>query len=92
MASIVSQGPLPKAHTGSILLGCQVWAPSIEMRHQTSLAGHLGGSVLERLPSAQGMILGSWDGILHRAPRKELASPSVCVSASLSLSASLMNK
>ena len=30
--------------------------------------GHLGGSVVERLPSALGMILGSWDRVLHQAP------------------------
>ena len=36
------------------------------------------------------MILGSWDQVLHQAPRKESASPSAYVSASLSVS--LMNK
>ena len=27
--------------------------------------GRLGGSVVEHLPSAQGMILGSWDQVPH---------------------------
>ena len=48
--------------------------------------GLLGGSVVEHRPSAQGMTPGSWDRGPHRAPRKESASPSVCVSASLCLS------
>ena len=52
--------------------------------------GHLGGSVVECLPLAQVMIPGSWDGVLHRAPCREPASPSAYVSASLSVS--LMNK
>ena len=38
----------------------------------------------------QGMIPGSWDQVLHQAPRREPASPSACVSASLCVS--LMNK
>ena len=48
----------------------------------------LGGSAIERLPSAQGMIPGSRDQVLHQASCMEPASPSPCVSASLSL----MNK
>ena len=36
-------------------------------------------------PSAQGMVLGSQDGVLSRAPCTEPASPSACVSASLSV-------
>ena len=54
------------------------------------LKGHLGGSVVERLPLAQGMILGSWDQVPHWAPCGESASPSVYVSASFCVS--LMNK
>ena len=42
------------------------------------------------LPSAQGMIPESWDGVPHRDPQKEPASPSAYVSASLCVS--LMNK
>ena len=44
--------------------------------------GHLGGSVVEHLPLAQVMILGSWDRVLHQAPHGEPASPSAYVSAS----------
>ena len=47
--------------------------------------GCLGGSAVEHLPSVQGMILGSQDRVLHRAPRMESASPSAYVSAYLSL-------
>ena len=50
----------------------------------------LGGSVVEHLPLAQGVILGSWDLVLHQVPCMEPASPSACVSASLSVS--LINK
>ena len=32
------------------------------------VGGRLGGSVVERLPSAQGMLTGSWDQVPHRAP------------------------
>ena len=52
--------------------------------------GCLGGSAVEHLPSAQGVILESRDRVLHWAPSMEPASPSTCFSASLSLS--LMNK
>ena len=45
---------------------------------------------LSGLPLAQVMILGSWDRVLHRAPHREPASPSACVSTSLCVS--LMNK
>ena len=36
-------------------------------------------------PLAQGVILESWDRVPHGAPCMEPASPSACVSASLSL-------
>ena len=49
-------------------------------------AAALGCSVVERLPLAQVMILGSWDRVPRRAPRREPASPSACVSASLCIS------
>ena len=51
--------------------------------------GHLGGSVVEHLPLAQVVILGSWDQVPHPASCREPASPSACVAASLY--ASLMN-
>ena len=41
------------------------------------------------LPSAQGLILEIWDRVPRRAPCMEPASPSACVSASLSLCVSL---
>ena len=47
--------------------------------------GHLGGSVVEHLPSAQGVILESRDQGPYWALHMELASPSAYVSASLSL-------
>ena len=52
--------------------------------------GHLGGLVVELSPLAQGIILEFQDRIPHQAAHREPASPSVYVSASLSVS--LMNK
>ena len=52
--------------------------------------GRPGGSAVERLPSAQGVILQSWDRVPFRAPCMEPASPSACVC--LSLSVPLVNK
>ena len=49
------------------------------------LWGHLGGSVVEHLLSAQGVISGSWDRVLHQAPCEKTA-PSAHVSASLRVS------
>ena len=57
---------------------------------ESSWREHLGNSVVEHLPLAQCVILGSWDWVPHWVPLGEPASPSACVSASLSLS--LMNK
>ena len=58
-------------------------------KHQ---AERLGDSTVERLPSAQGVILETRDRVPHWAPYMEPASPSACVSASLSVSVSLMSK
>ena len=52
--------------------------------------GCLGGSVVEHLPSALGVILGSQNRVPHQALYMEPATPSAYVSASLSVS--LMNK
>ena len=60
------------------------------MLKKISEEGHLGGSVVEHLPSAQGMVLGFWDHVPHWVPHGEPASPSAYVSASLCVS--LMNK
>ena len=55
--------------------------------------GSLGGTAVWRLPLAQGGILETWDRIPHRAPRcMEPASLSAYVSASLSLSVTIINK
>ena len=54
--------------------------------------GHLGGSVVEQLPLAQVMILGSWDRVPHRVPSGLSASPSACVSASLCVSHESIHK
>ena len=43
---------------------------------ESKLGGSLGGSVVWRLPLAQGLILESQDRVPHRAPRMEPASPS----------------
>ena len=37
-------------------------------------------------PSVQGVILETWDRVLHQAPCMEPASPSTCVSASVCVS------
>ena len=50
------------------------------------MGGWLGGSVVECLPWAQDVILGSWDWVLHWTPHREPASPPACVSLPLSVS------
>ena len=42
-------------------------------------------AMVEHLPLAQVMILGSWDQVLHQAPCREPASPSAYVSPPLSV-------
>ena len=53
--------------------------------------GQLGGSVVERLPWAQGVIPGSWDRVLHQASCGG-ACFSLFLCLCISLSVSLMNK
>ena len=57
----------------------------VEVCPERELEGHLGGSAVEHLPLAHVVIPESQDQVLHWAPRWEPASPSVCVSASLSV-------
>ena len=49
-----------------------------------SVPGRLGGSAVEYLPLPQGVILGSQVWVPHQALCMEPASPSACISASLS--------
>ena len=57
-----------------------------------SNTGLLGGSVVERLPSAQGVILETRDQVPHWVPWMEAALLSASVSASLSVSHEWMNE
>ena len=45
------------------------------LKFQDEKEGHLGGSVVEHLPSAQVVILGSWHQVLHLAPDGSLLLP-----------------
>ena len=56
-------------------------SPHLRSKQRKKRQGHLGGLVVEVLPSAQGMIPKSWDRVPHRAPHREPASPSafLCV-------------
>ena len=51
--------------------------------------GRLGGSAVEHLPLAQGMIPGFWDRVPHPVPHRNLLLP---LPLSLPLSVSFMNK
>ena len=51
---------------------------------RTEDAGSLGGSAVEHLPLAQGVILESRGQVLHRAPCMEPASLCLCLCLSLS--------
>ena len=48
--------------------------------------GHLGSSVVEHVPLAQVMILGSWNQVLHQAPAGSLLLLCLCLCLSLSVS------
>ena len=63
---------------------------AIFIQWEVSTQGHLGDSVVENLPLAQGTIPGSSDQILLWAPHREPDFPSAHVSVSLCVS--LMNK
>ena len=64
---------------------CETQGGEEERGKKSEEPGALGGSAAGRLPSAQGVTLGSQDRVRHRAPCREPASPSAFVSASLSL-------
>ena len=57
--------------------------PSGASMLEGELEGNLGGSVVEHLPLAEVVILGSWDEILNQAPPGEPAFPSAYVFACL---------
>ena len=61
----------------------QADCPQVSLENASG--GRLGGSAVEHLPLAQGMILDSWDRVPHRAPCMEPVSPFACVSVSLSV-------
>ena len=72
------------------ILFCVIEEPYIEgllcvILKEMVFWGRLGGSMVGCLPLAQGMILESRDQVPHGAPCMEPASPSACVSASLSV-------
>ena len=56
---------------------------------KTPRKGHLGGSAVEHLPSAQGVTPRSWDRVPHRAPRVSLC---LCLCLSLCVSHGSINK
>ena len=61
---------------------------------EDKLMGCLGGSVVEHLPLAQGMILESWDRVPHCTLHGACFSLCLCLclSLSLSLSVTIINK
>ena len=68
---------------------CELSAPffcKLEIALKNKIYWDAWMAVVECLPLAQGMLPRSWDRVLHRAPCMEPASPSTCVSASLSVS------
>ena len=74
-----------KSHFGGALADKICDDLSIKPNYDRDYMGHLGGSVVERLPLARGVILESRDRVPHRAPCMDPVSPSACVSAFLSL-------
>ena len=64
----------------------------IKPHFKNAKMGTPGWLSVEHLPSAQGLIPGSWDRVLHQAPHREPASPSAYVSALFSVCISWLNK
>ena len=75
-------------HQGKIRMFLQQERDACWAGKKQDTMGCLSGSVVEHLPSAQGMILKFQDRVPQRAPCMEPASPSAC----LCLPLSLMNK
>ena len=71
-----SHGLSPLLH----VFGCEV---SFLTTQDGCTVGHPGGSVVEHLPSAQGVTLGSRDRVRRQAPCMEPVSPSACLCLSL---------
>ena len=69
---------------GFRISGRSVEIPMLNELLKSEAEGYLDGSAVKPLPLAQGMILESPDRVPHWVPCMESASPSVCVSASLS--------
>ena len=84
--------PLPASmmHSHTSFIKYKVKDDFIKKIQGVDSIGHLGGSVVEHLPSTQIMIPGSWDGVPSQGPHRKPASPPAYVSASLSVS--LINK
>ena len=80
MYTLMRTFPYVHGHHSAVML-------MFHLRHYFGQAKWLSGLAP---PSAQGMILESWDRVPRQAPCMEPASPSACVYASLCVS--LMNK
>ena len=80
---------MPGAHThgGGCIPASVRGSPTSQLHPQPSEnLGCLGGSAVERLSLARVVIPGSQDGVPHRVPCREPASPSASVFASLCVS------
>ena len=65
-----------KKNTSQILLPSEGSQPGSELGIEREMGRMPGwGSAVEHLPSAQGVIPGSWDRVPHQAPCMEPASP-----------------
>ena len=87
-ASVEGASDAAKGHSG---LFSFTIPPFSCLEYRNDSGGTPGcGSVVEGLPLAQVMILGSWDPVPYQAPHREPVSPSAYVSASFFVA--LMNK